>query len=94
MQARHLAHERQTKARAALAGLRACQRIETLEDALDRVIRHATATVFERQLPMCIAQLRMRTDAAVLRRKRDGVFQQIDQCLAQQEAVTEYVVIA
>lgn len=94
MRARHLTHERQTKARAALAGLRACQRIETLEDALDRVIRHAAATVFDRKLTMFIAQRRMRTYAAVLRRKRDGVFQQIDPCLTQQEAITEYVVIA
>ncbi len=94
MQARDLAHERQAKPGAALAGLRTCQRIEPLEDALERVIGHAAATVFDHQLPASIVQPRPQAHMAVLRRKRDGVFEQIDQCLSQQKTIAKYVVTA
>jgi hypothetical protein len=91
MQARHFAHQREPQARTLLAAGGARQRVETVEDLRQRVVRSAAAMIADRYLGALIATLQSDFDAPPGRRKGDRVVEQVEQRLLQQERVAAHV---
>ncbi len=73
-----------------MAAIRTRQRVEPLEHALARIVRHARAAVAYGDHDRCAFGAHVEFDLAVAGREARGVLDQIVDCLTQQERVAAY----
>ncbi len=90
VQARDFAYQREPQARTLLAAGGARQRVETVEDLRQGVVRSTAAMIANRYLGALIATLQGDFDVSSGRRKGDRVVEQVEQRLLQQKRVATH----